>query len=177
MSRTVFMLILAGISLNNSGAWDPDSVILMGNDHYVNNEFEEAITAYQAVIDSGYESASLYFNLGNAFFKTNQLTMALVNYERALILDPRDEEILHNQELAHSFLTDEIDVLTEKMVRFHHPFAEVGPVGRYQPGQFHDCPYPLSFLPVQQPYRCPQAVFLAGRNIHGLLGCFLRMFL
>ena len=117
MTRTVFILILAGITLNQVRAWSPDSVIRAGNDHYVNNEFEEAITAYQAVIDSGYESSALYFNLGNACFKTNQLTLALVNYERALILDPWDEEILHNQELARSFLTDEIEELPEFVLK------------------------------------------------------------
>ena len=98
-------------------AWDADSTILRGNEHYVNNEFTEAMAAYQEVIDSGYVSADLYFNLGNACFKTNQLTLALVNYERALILDPRDEEILHNQDLARSFLTDEIDVLPDFVLR------------------------------------------------------------
>jgi len=109
--------MLTVIGLNPLLAWDPDSTISTGNEHYVKNEFELAVVAYQAVIDSGFESAELYFNLGNACFKTNQLTLALVNYERALILDPRDEEIHHNQELARSFLTDEIDVLPEFVLR------------------------------------------------------------
>ncbi len=115
--RPLFILVLTVIGLSPVLAWDPDSTILTGNEHYINNEFEQAVAAYQAVIDSGYESAELYFNLGNACFKTNQLTLALVNYERALILDPKDEEILHNQQLARSFLTDEIDVLPEFVLR------------------------------------------------------------
>jgi len=117
MTRLVIILLLAVFCLNPVRAWDPDSTILTGNEHYVNNEFELAVSAYQSVVDSGYESAALYFNLGNACFKTNQLTLALVNYERALILDPRDKEILNNQELARSFLTDEIDVLPEFVIR------------------------------------------------------------
>jgi tetratricopeptide (TPR) repeat protein len=84
-----------------------------GNSHFMNGEYELAIKEYEAVIDSGYESAELYYNLGNAYYKSNKFTSALVNYERANLLDPGDEEILHNLEMARQFVVDEIDKLPE----------------------------------------------------------------
>jgi tetratricopeptide (TPR) repeat protein len=84
-----------------------------GNSRFMNGEYELAIKEYEAVIDSGYESAELYYNLGNAYYKSNKFTFALLNYERANLLDPGDEEILHNLEMARQFVVDEIDKLPE----------------------------------------------------------------
>jgi len=92
-------------------AADLTTLISRGNEYYSNNEFEKAIESYEAVIDSGYASAGLYFNLGNAYFKTHRITLAILNYERASIIDPHDSEIQHNLQLARTFVTDEIDVI------------------------------------------------------------------
>jgi len=75
---------------------------------YARNEFRQAATLYQAVIDSGYRSASLYYNLGNAHFKLNNLPRAILNYERAVRLAPRDEAIQFNLELSRSLIYDRI---------------------------------------------------------------------
>lgn len=117
MNRLILILIASGMTTAATPQWSPDSVISSGNEHYKNQEFEKAMADYQSVVDSGYESAALYFNLGNACFKANQLTLALVNYERARLLDPRDGEIKNNLEVARTFLSDEIDVLPEFILR------------------------------------------------------------
>jgi len=94
-------------------ATDLDSLVVSGNEHYMNGEYELAIDKYQQVIDSGFTSSELYYNLGNAFFKSHKLTMALVQYERAKLLDPDDEEINHNLKMARQYVVDEIEALPE----------------------------------------------------------------
>jgi tetratricopeptide (TPR) repeat protein len=84
-----------------------------GNMNYMSGNYEMAIQDYQAVVDSGYESAELYYNLGNAYYKSNKFTMALVNFEKASLLDPDDKEIQHNLEMARQLVIDKIDKLPE----------------------------------------------------------------
>jgi tetratricopeptide (TPR) repeat protein len=106
----IIILIIAAVPVVAQNIYN---LVEKGNSHFMNGEYELAITEYQAVIDSGYESAELYYNLGNAYYKSHKITLALVNYERANLLDPGDEEILHNLEMARQLVVDEIDKLPE----------------------------------------------------------------
>jgi tetratricopeptide (TPR) repeat protein len=106
----LFIFILCTLPLIGQDVY---RLIEQGNEHFMNSEYELAIKEYQAVIDSGYVSSELYYNLGNAYYKSHKITMALVNYERAILLDPNDEEILHNLEMARQFVVDDIDELPE----------------------------------------------------------------
>lgn len=113
MMKKRFILILLTVFAFPVIAQDIYTHVEEGNNYYISGEYELAIAEYQAVIDSGYESAELYFNLGNACYKSNKITLALVNYEKANILDPGDEEILHNLEMARQLVVDKIEVLPE----------------------------------------------------------------
>ena len=110
-----FMMVIALIFLlpPAAGSRDFSELIEKGNDQYLNKEYELAIQTYRSIVDSGYASAGLYYNLGNAYYKSHNITMALVNYERAHILKPKDKEIIHNLEVAREFVVDRIEVLPE----------------------------------------------------------------
>jgi len=54
------------------------------------------------------ESAEIYYNLGNAYFRNNQTGKAILNYERALLLDPGDRDIRHNLRFARTRTEDRI---------------------------------------------------------------------
>lgn len=105
-----FVVFLFSCTLS---AQDIFSLVEKGNQHYINEEFETAIQIYESVLDSGYEAAELYFNLGNAYFKSHKLTPAILNYERAALLSPNDDDIAYNLELARTYVTDNIDVLPQ----------------------------------------------------------------
>ena len=113
MKRIVLILLLIAAVLDPAEAGSFDTLLQRGNRHYLDGEYELAARAYQSIVDSGYTSAELYYNLGNSYYKSNNITMALVNYERAHILDPRDPEILNNLEVAREFVVDRIEVLPE----------------------------------------------------------------
>jgi tetratricopeptide (TPR) repeat protein len=104
------ILIVFTITISAQKLYD---LVEKGNTEYMNGNYEEAIKNYQAVVDSDYESAELYYNLGNAYYKSNKFTMALVNYEKASLLDPDDEEIQHNLEMERQLAIDKIDKLPE----------------------------------------------------------------
>ena len=80
---------------------------------YQATKYEQAISIYENIVAQGYESAELYFNLGNAYYKSNKLPYAIANYERALKLNATDEDIQFNLQLANTHVVDKINVLPE----------------------------------------------------------------
>jgi tetratricopeptide (TPR) repeat protein len=115
--KLIFIVLGCFLTVRACLAVDLQSLVIAGNEYYSKNEFEKAIESYKAVIDSGYTSAELYFNLGNAYFKTHQVTLALLNYERAAIIDPHDPDIQNNLQLAKTFVTDEINPIPGFIVK------------------------------------------------------------
>ncbi len=95
----------------------PDSLFVRGNELYSRGQYDLAVEMYEQIIEEGYEAAELYFNLGNAYYKMNNIPQAILNYERAGLLDPRNEDIMFNLEKARTFVTDKIDVVPEFFVR------------------------------------------------------------
>ncbi|HUF76179.1 MAG TPA: tetratricopeptide repeat protein [Longimicrobiales bacterium] len=82
-----------------------------GNQLYQQEDFAGAIDAYQAVLSAGWEGAALHYNLGNAYFKTGELGRAILEWERALVLEPGDPDALANLELARSLTADAVEPL------------------------------------------------------------------
>ena len=74
---------------------------------YVRGEYQKAIKDYEAILKNG-ASADLYYNLGNAYYRTENITMAVLNYERALLLSPSDRDIRFNLQMARSKTIDKI---------------------------------------------------------------------
>ncbi len=76
-----------------------------GNKFYENGDYQSAVMMFQKVDGAGLESAPLYYNLGNAYFKDGDLGRAILYYHRAKRLDPSDPDILNNLEFAGRFST------------------------------------------------------------------------
>jgi tetratricopeptide (TPR) repeat protein len=79
------------------------------NTFYRNGDYRKAAEMYEQVSRNGYESPALYYNLGNAYFKLQNISSAVLSYERARRLAPRDEDILYNLRLANLRVVDKID--------------------------------------------------------------------
>ena len=104
--KILFILILI---FQIGFADDLQNVFEEGNQLYQQGEYEQAIESYQKIIEAGYESGPLYFNLGNAFYKLNQLGIARLNYERAVKFLKNDEELEENIKLLQMRLVDQIE--------------------------------------------------------------------
>lgn len=80
---------------------------------YQKKDFNKALNFYHQIVDSGLESANLYYNMGNAYFRINELAKAILYYERAKLLNPKDPDIQHNLKYANAFISDKINELPE----------------------------------------------------------------
>lgn len=74
---------------------------------YVRQQYQQAINDYEQLLKEGV-SADVYYNLGNAYYRTDNITRAILNYERALLLQPGDKDIRFNLQLARSKTIDKI---------------------------------------------------------------------
>ncbi len=110
--KYIFIIIAATLSFNLQ-ANNLNAILDTAAQCYQSSKYEQAIELYESVLAEGYESAELYYNLGNAYYKSNKFPYAIANYERALKLNSTDEDILFNLQLANTHVVDKIEVLPE----------------------------------------------------------------
>ena len=79
---------------------------------YIRNDFTTAIQIYEMILRKG-ESADIYYNLGNSYFKIGDIAKAILNYERALILKPANKDIRSNLEIARAKTVDKVTDVPE----------------------------------------------------------------
>ncbi len=80
-----------------------------GDTAYREANYQAAISAYTQLLESGYVSGSVYYNLGNSYFKTGELALAILYFERAAREMPHDRDVRYNLELAQSRTVDRIE--------------------------------------------------------------------
>lgn len=83
------------------------------NTLYRNGDYQKAVTGYEDILKNGFENAAVYYNLGNTYFKLQNIPAAILNYERARRLSPHDEDIVHNLRLANLRVVDKIEPLPQ----------------------------------------------------------------
>lgn len=90
-----------------------DSLWNDANAAYAEGRWDAAVSGYEMISDMGLESAALYCNTGNAYAKSGNVPMAILNYERALKADPSYEAAAYNLELMNTRIQDRIDPVPE----------------------------------------------------------------
>jgi len=95
----------------------PDSLFRAGVEAYSTGDWAQALDDWSDVAATGLRSKELYFNLGNAYFKTGETARAILQYERALRLDPSDADVRYNLEFARSMTQDRIDEVPEFILK------------------------------------------------------------
>ena len=96
----LMLLMLVPCTMNAGDKIDADAL-------YSNGNYKQAVVEYENLLQEG-ESAELYYNLGNAYYRLNNITRAVINYERALLLSPGDRDIKFNLEMARSKTADKM---------------------------------------------------------------------
>jgi len=113
MKRTVAYMVLLPLCVTFSAAQTPEDAFLKGNEHYRAGRFSDAAKEYVGVVHQGYVSAPLFFNLGNASYRSGNIGGAILWYERAARLDGGDPDIEFNLRLANSKIVDRIEPVPE----------------------------------------------------------------
>ena len=96
----MFTLMMFPMTIHAVTKQDADAEYSKGN-------YQQAIKDYEELLKAG-ESAEIYYNLGNAYYRTENITRSVLNYERALLLNPADEDIRFNLQMARSKTIDKI---------------------------------------------------------------------
>ena len=104
MKKAVYIFVLALLPLVSFG-----NKALMADVYYSQGQYKEAAALYQQMVDSGYQSAVIYYNMGNAYYKLDDIPSALLYYEKAHKLAPADDDINFNIRFANLKTTDKID--------------------------------------------------------------------
>lgn len=92
---------------------------------YARQQYQQAIKDYEELLHDGV-SAELYYNLGNAYYRTDNITRAVLNYERALLLSPGDGDIRFNLQMARSKTIDKITPESEMFfVTWYHALVNI----------------------------------------------------
>lgn len=92
---------------------------------YARQQYQQAIKDYEELLHDGV-SAELYYKLGNAYYRTDNITRAVLNYERALLLSPGDGDIRFNLQMARSKTIDKITPESEMFfVTWYHALVNI----------------------------------------------------
>ena len=83
-----------------------------GDSAYIRNDFASAIQIYESLLRKG-DAADVYYNLGNSYYKVNEIAKAILNYERALLLQPGNGDIRANLEIARGKTVDKVEAVPE----------------------------------------------------------------
>ena len=94
-----------------------DSLWNAANAAYVDGLWADAVNDYELISGMGLESASLYCNTGDAYFKDGNVPMAILYYEKALKIDPSYEDARYNLELLNASIQDRIDPVPEFILK------------------------------------------------------------
>lgn len=107
----MLMLIPFGGRASDTGY--ADSLWTAGTGAYTDGDFETAVKSWESVRTVGLESPELYYNIANAYFKSGDIAHAILNYERALKLDPSYSDARFNLEFANNQIQDRIEEVPE----------------------------------------------------------------
>lgn len=108
MKNFRFIVLLVSLVLLKSLAYAQPEEFEQANTAYMEGEYEQALNLYLKTA-AQYRSANLYYNIGNTYYKLHQIPRSILFYERALKLNPANEDIRYNLAQANKLIADKID--------------------------------------------------------------------
>ncbi len=101
---TISLIIFATFTLQAQN----DALFKQANEQYSEGKFAAAIKNYEKIIESGFESGELYYNIGNACYRSSKFTDAIYYYEKSKMLTPNNDDLKHNLDMAQLQIYDKI---------------------------------------------------------------------
>src|SRR5947207_8356462 len=99
-SSASYIIVVCCVLFASSAFAQSETDFTKANQDYVQGNFKEAISRYETLVSSGQWSANLFYDLGNAYFRTSDFGRAILNYERALALERHHPEATANLQMA-----------------------------------------------------------------------------
>lgn len=105
-SASLFLFLLA----TALSAQTPEMLFRQANEAYQQQEYSRAADLYQQILSRGFESKEVYYNLGNCYYRLNEIGLSVLYYEKALKLDPNDPDIQFNLDLTRLRVVDRVEM-------------------------------------------------------------------
>ncbi len=106
-------LMLGMFAASAENKVDVSTFYVPANEAFIEKDYEAAVKGYEQVLALGHSSDVLFYNLGNAYFRLDKMGMAILNYERALKLNPELDDAAFNLKLANLRISDRVTPATE----------------------------------------------------------------
>ena len=107
--KRLFIILLFTVSLFAFA--DEQTRFKEANTLYAEQQFDSALEIYSQLIEEGWQSAAIYFNTANCYYRLNSIGKAILYYEKAKVLSPDDSDILANLKLAEAQKIDEFEIV------------------------------------------------------------------
>ncbi|MDZ7738481.1 MAG: SH3 domain-containing protein [Bacteroidales bacterium] len=117
-------LIILSMTMHAENTGEKEVIYEEAIAKYRNDNFEESLKLFDKLITAGYSSFELYYNAGNAAFKMGDIPTAILNYEKALLFKPFNDDVLHNLQIARTYTIDKLEAIPEIfIVRWFRKFS------------------------------------------------------
>ena len=116
-SKTTVLIVFFSLIGNIMTAQTSDSLFVKANNFYQKEAYKEAVDTYKKIESQSTVSTDLYYNIANAYYKLNEVAPAIYYYEKALQLDPNNQDARYNLAFANRMTIDKIDVLPKTFLQ------------------------------------------------------------
>ncbi len=113
MKKYILLILIFAFCFSISKTEDFDATFKKANEFYQKGDYLSAIDNYKKIVKQGYESADVWFNLGNCYYKLNKTADAIISLERAKLLSPNDEDIDFNLKIANLRTVDRFQTIPQ----------------------------------------------------------------
>jgi len=107
--KKIIIILLLFVIAGSTKAQNNTKLFQQANDAYTASKYNNAIELYLEILSNGYESPNLYYNLGNSYFKINNIPQSIYYYEKSLKLKPNFDNADFNLKVANTKIVDKID--------------------------------------------------------------------
>ncbi len=113
MKQRLFFALLFLFQLTSLLAGEAETLFAEGNKAYKEKAYDKAIAAYEELVNQGYKTADLEYNLGNAWYRQGSVGKAVLHFERALVLDANHALTIKNLEFLRAKINADIEPLPD----------------------------------------------------------------
>jgi len=107
------LMVFSSIAYNAVSQESSTDKFDQGVNFFSSGSYQEALQVWTDIYNTGYRSANLNYNIGNAYFKLNKIPYAILFYERAYLLNPADENINYNLQIARTLIVDKFQEIPQ----------------------------------------------------------------